>query len=96
MVFTPAALTDLERIALKQTLPIGSVQNDLRKRNRPIGGEADADKAGTPADDERGGERGTPRFYNISLNYDATGFSGVTINSQENICLLYTSPSPRD
>lgn len=32
--------------------------------------------------DDRGGERGTPRFYNLSLNYDASGFNGVTINSQ--------------
>ncbi|MBV5286168.1 MAG: esterase-like activity of phytase family protein [Methyloversatilis discipulorum] len=32
--------------------------------------------------DDRGGERGTPRFYNLSLDYDATGFNGVTINSQ--------------
>lgn len=32
--------------------------------------------------DDRGGERGTPRFYNLSLDYDATAFNGVTINSQ--------------
>jgi hypothetical protein len=32
--------------------------------------------------DDRGGERGTPRFYNLSLSYDGAGFSGVTINSQ--------------
>lgn len=32
--------------------------------------------------DDRGGERGTPRFYNLSLDYDATGFNGVTLNSQ--------------
>ena len=32
--------------------------------------------------DDRGGERGTPRFYNLSLDYDASGFHGVTINSQ--------------
>jgi hypothetical protein len=32
--------------------------------------------------DDRGGERGTPRFYNLSLDYDATGFNGVSINSQ--------------
>lgn len=32
--------------------------------------------------DDRGGERGTPRFYNLSLDYDAAGFNGVTINSQ--------------
>jgi hypothetical protein len=32
--------------------------------------------------DDRGGERGTPRFYNLSLDYDAAGFNGVTVNSQ--------------
>ena len=32
--------------------------------------------------DDRGGERGTPRFYNVSLTYDADGFSGAAINSQ--------------
>ena len=35
--------------------------------------------------DDRGGERGTPRFYNLRLNYDASGFAAtnaVVINSQ--------------
>lgn len=32
--------------------------------------------------DDRGGERGTPRFYNLSLAYDASGFHGVRVNSQ--------------
>jgi len=32
--------------------------------------------------DDRGGERGTPRFYNLSLSYGANAFTGVTINSQ--------------
>lgn len=32
--------------------------------------------------DDRGGERGTPRFYNLSLDYDAAGFNGVAVNSQ--------------
>jgi hypothetical protein len=31
--------------------------------------------------DERGGERGTPRFYNLSIDFDATSIKGVTINS---------------
>lgn len=29
--------------------------------------------------DDRGGERGTPRFYSLSLDFDATGFKGVDI-----------------
>lgn len=32
--------------------------------------------------DDRGGERGTPRFYNLSLDYDSDSFNRVTINSQ--------------
>ena len=32
--------------------------------------------------DDRGGERGTPRFYQMNLDYDTTGFKAVTINSQ--------------
>ncbi len=32
--------------------------------------------------DDRGGERGTPRFYSIGLDYDETAFHGVTILSQ--------------
>jgi hypothetical protein len=32
--------------------------------------------------DDRGGERGTPRFYSIDLDYDAAAFHGVSIISQ--------------
>lgn len=32
--------------------------------------------------DDRGGERGTPRFYNLNLDYDANGFKSVSVNSQ--------------
>lgn len=32
--------------------------------------------------DDRGGERGTPRFYKLNLDYDATGFKAVSIDSQ--------------
>ncbi|WP_236903864.1 esterase-like activity of phytase family protein [Comamonas serinivorans] len=32
--------------------------------------------------DDRGGERGTPRFYNLSIDYGATGPVTVTINRQ--------------
>ncbi len=31
--------------------------------------------------DERGGERGTPRFYNLSIDFDDKAIKGVTINS---------------
>lgn len=44
--------------------------------------DRDADGTFWAISDDRGGERGTPRFYNLSLNYDAAAFHGVTINSQ--------------
>ncbi len=35
--------------------------------------------------DERGGERGTPRFYSLSLDFDATRFKSVSINKMVSI-----------
>lgn len=35
--------------------------------------------------DERGGERGTPRFYSLSLDFDAARFKGVSINKMVSI-----------
>ena len=35
--------------------------------------------------DERGGERGTPRFYSLSLDFDATRFKSVSINKMISI-----------
>ncbi|MCM5680669.1 esterase-like activity of phytase family protein [Schlegelella sp. S2-27] len=32
--------------------------------------------------DDRGGERGTPRFYKLGLDYDASGFHGITLQQQ--------------
>ncbi|MFX9664886.1 esterase-like activity of phytase family protein, partial [Acinetobacter baumannii] len=32
--------------------------------------------------DDRGGERGTPRFYNLSIDYAATGPVTVKVNRQ--------------
>lgn len=32
--------------------------------------------------DDRGGERGTPRFYTLSFDYDVNAFHGVAIDSQ--------------
>lgn len=32
--------------------------------------------------DDRGGERGTPRFYNLSIDYDAAGAVAVKVNQQ--------------
>lgn len=41
-----------------------------------------ADGSYVAISDDRGGERGTPRFYSLNLDYDATGFKAVSINSQ--------------
>ena len=32
--------------------------------------------------DDRGGERGAPRFYRLSMAYDSSGFHGITISQQ--------------
>lgn len=47
--------------------------------------------------DDRGGERGTPRFYNLTLNYDASGFAardGVVINRQVHMLRPDGTPFP--
>lgn len=44
--------------------------------------------------DDRGGERGTPRFYNLALDYDAAGFNGVTIKRQINMQRPDGTPFP--
>jgi hypothetical protein len=72
------------RLIGQQSLPTGTLFQSVE-----FGGISGLDQAADgnywALSDDRGGERGTPRFYNISLNYDAAGFNGVTINSQVNM-----------
>lgn len=35
--------------------------------------------------DDRGGERGTPRYYRLDIDYDASGIHGVSILSESNM-----------
>lgn len=81
---TPQAADFSLRLIGSQSLPTGTLFNSVE-----FGGISGLDRAadGTywALSDDRGGERGMPRFYNISLNYDAIGFSGVTINRQLNM-----------
>lgn len=69
------------RVIGATSLPTGTLFQGLE-----FGGISGIDRAadGTywAISDDRGGERGTPRFYNLSLDYDAAGFNGVAINSQ--------------
>ena len=72
------------RLIGQQSLPTGTLFQNVE-----FGGISGLDRATDgnywALSDDRGGERGTPRFYNISLDYDAAGFRGVTINSQANM-----------
>lgn len=69
------------RVIGATSLPTGTLYQGVE-----FGGISGIDRAADgrywAISDDRGGERGTPRFYNLSLNYDAAGFHGVTINSQ--------------
>lgn len=45
--------------------------------------------------DDRGGDGGrTPRFYSLSLDFDASGFHGVTVESQVNMLRPDGTPFP--
>jgi hypothetical protein len=44
--------------------------------------------------DDRGGERGTPRFYRLGLDYDASGFHGVQVLAQANMKRPDGTPFP--
>lgn len=69
------------RVIGEQRIATGTLFEDVE-----FGGISGLDRAADgrywAISDDRGGERGTPRFYNLSLDYDAAGFNGVTVNSQ--------------
>lgn len=81
------------RLIGQQSLPTGTLFGGVE-----FGGISGLDRAADGSywalSDDRGGERGTPRFYNLSLNYDAAGFHGVTINSQTNMLRPDGTPFP--
>jgi len=81
------------RLIGQQSLPTGTLFQGVE-----FGGISGLDRAadGTfwALSDDRGGERGTPRFYNLSLDYDATGFHGITINSQVHMLRPDGTPFP--
>lgn len=78
-----AGAADIQlRFIGQQTVPTGTLHDGIE-----FGGISGLDldpRTGTywAISDDRGGERGTPRFYNLSLDYHAGGFSGVAINGQ--------------
>jgi hypothetical protein len=69
------------RLIGESSIPTGTVFQGVE-----FGGISGLDRAadGTywALSDDRGGERGTPRFYSIGLDYDDTAFHGVTILTQ--------------
>lgn len=81
----PAAAADFNlRLIGATSLPTGTLYQGVE-----FGGISGLDRAADGSywaiSDDRGGERGTPRFYNLSLNYGAAGFAAsgaVVINSQ--------------
>lgn len=81
----PAAAADYQlRLIGATSVATGTVYQDVE-----FGGISGIDRAADGSywaiSDDRGGERGTPRFYNLSLNYDANGFAAsgaVVINRQ--------------
>lgn len=69
------------RLIGEKSIPTGTLFSGVE-----FGGISGIDHAGDGTfwalSDDRGGERGTPRFYNLSLGYDTSGFHSVTVNSQ--------------
>ena len=65
------------RLIGQQSLPTGTLFQSVE-----FGGISGLERASDgnywALSDERGGERGTPRFYNISLNYDAAAVPMAT------------------
>ncbi|MDT7833987.1 esterase-like activity of phytase family protein [Aquabacterium sp. OR-4] len=81
----PAAAADLQLRLIGAT----SVATGTLFQGVEFGGISGIDRAADgrywAISDDRGGERGTPRFYSLSLNYDASGFAAsnaVVIHSQ--------------
>ena len=78
-----AGAADIQlRFIGQQSIPTGTLHDGVE-----FGGISGLDldpSTGTywAISDDRGGERGTPRFYALSLDYDAGGFRGVAINGQ--------------
>lgn len=80
-VFSSQAADFQLRLIGSTALPTGTMFQGVE-----FGGISGLDRAADGSyyaiSDDRGGERGTPRFYNLNLDYDGKGFKAVTINSQ--------------
>lgn len=79
---TPALAADLSlRLIGQRTVATGTLFEGVE-----FGGISGLDRLPdgrfVAISDDRGGERGTPRFYTLGLDYDATGFQAVRILSQ--------------
>jgi len=69
------------RLIGQQVIATGSLVGGVE-----FGGISGVDRASDGSfwaiSDDRGGERGAPRFYLLSMAYDSSGFHGITISQQ--------------
>lgn len=69
------------RLIGQQTIATGTLVGDVE-----FGGISGVDRASDGSfwaiSDDRGGERGAPRFYRLIMTYDSSGFHGITISQQ--------------
>jgi hypothetical protein len=82
VILTSAEAADFSLRVIGQTVfPTGTMFQGVE-----FGGISGIDRASDGGffaiSDDRGGERGLPRFYKLGLAYDSTGFHSVTINQQ--------------
>lgn len=81
------------RLLGSASLPTGTVFEGVE-----FGGISGLDRAADGSywaiSDDRGGERGTPRFYNLGIDYGASGNVTVKINRQANMLREDGTPFP--
>lgn len=86
------------RVASLKLIGAGALPTGTRFDGVEFGGISGLDLAKDGSfwaiSDDRGGERGTPRFYNLSIDYGATGPVTVTINSQTFMLQADGTPFP--
>ncbi|CAN7458145.1 esterase-like activity of phytase family protein [Acidovorax sp. LjRoot129] len=81
------------RLLGSASLPTGTVFDGVE-----FGGISGLDRAADGSywaiSDDRGGERGTPRFYNLGIDYDASGAVKIKINRQAHMLREDGTPFP--
>jgi hypothetical protein len=89
----PPPTIDSLRLVGSASIPTGTLFEGVE-----FGGisglDRDADGSYWAISDDRGGERGTPRFYNLSVALGAAGAVAVTVNSQTHMLREDGTPFP--